>query len=559
MTNKNYFFDSFTVNTSELRLFDADNEVAVEPQVFRVLCYLIEHRTRVVSKDELINALWGGRVVSDMALNTCIKSVRKTIGDDGRQQKYIRTLPKRGFQFITEVSAQEPSDLPQISESEKASFVTKPRWKFALLLPILLGLIWLFSNFSPTNQEHQLSASGKTSIAILNFKQSGQHDQIQFFTDGLTEELTSSLSHYRDLFVIARNSSSQFDEAEQSIQQIGKALAAQYIVDGSVRYHQEDVQISANLVNTTTGQLVWSGKFDQQQTQLYSLQNELAYQIAGQLVPEIIRADAEINLKKPPEDMDAWALYHKARSVQAVYSKDSQHEAIQWSRKALGEDPDFAAAYGVIARAKGVQFFYQWTSDEQKTLQEAIDTAEKSIRLDPNDPGAYAALGYVYRYTGDETRAIANLERAAELNPSDANIRLELAHTLDWFRYQDKALPEIEQAIKLSPRDPRLQNMYFYKAHILFHLKAFESSLEATRDMSAALTTDTWRMYYHLMRAANFAQLDQADKAKSSIIGALEINSKLSIAAMRKKFEGSKNHPDNRRFWLESLAKAGLP
>ncbi|WP_181389731.1 tetratricopeptide repeat protein [Leucothrix pacifica] len=257
--------------------------------------------------------------------------------------------------------------------------------------------------------------------------------------------------------------------------------------------------------------------------------------------------------------MDAWAFYHKARSVQAVYNKDSQHEAIQWSQKALEKDPDFAAAYGEIARAKGVQFFYQWTKDEEATLQEAIDTAEQSIRLDPNDPGAYAALGYVYRYTGDETRAIANLERAAELNPSNANIRLELAHTLDWFRHQDRALPEIEQAIKLSPRDPRLQNMYFYKVHILFHLKAFEHSLEATRGMSAALTTDTWRMYYHLMRAANFAQLDRTKDAEKSIQSALKINGKLSVAAMRKKFEGSKNHPENRRFWLESLAKAGLP
>ncbi|PWQ95129.1 hypothetical protein DKW60_15515 [Leucothrix pacifica] len=228
-------------------------------------------------------------MVSDMALNTCIKSVRKAVGDDGRQQKYIRTLPKRGFQFIAEVSTQEPSNLYQDSEPEKAASDNTWRLKFALLLPFLIGVIWLFNSLWSDHQEHQLPLSGKTSIAILNFKQTGQQDQTQLFT----EELASSLSHYRDLFVIVRNSSTQFDEAAQTIQQIGRALGAQYIVDGSMRYQREEVRISANLVNTATGQLVWSGKFDQQRAQLYRLQNELAYQLAGQLVPEIVRADAE--------------------------------------------------------------------------------------------------------------------------------------------------------------------------------------------------------------------------------------------------------------------------
>jgi tetratricopeptide (TPR) repeat protein len=120
-------------------------------------------------------------------------------------------------------------------------------------------------------------------------------------------------------------------------------------------------------------------------------------------------------------------------------------------------------------------------------------------------------------------------------------------------------LPEINQALKLSPRDPRLENMYFYKAHILFHLHQYEQSLETTRKMSGVLTTDIWRIFYHLVRAANFAQLEQFEAAQGSVNAALKINPKLSLSAMRKRFEGSNNHPENRNFWLASLRKAGLP
>lgn len=556
-----FYFDTFILDPEKFSLLSGDTPVAIEPRVFSVLVYLIENQDRIISKDELIEKLWKGSVVSDMALNTCIKSARKALDDNGKQQKYIRTLPKRGFQFIGNVTEQEAlssSNQSEKSQPEKKKAGILMRKMIIASLVLAVGLVWL-SGLWKSEQTVNTTTQGKTSIAILNFKQAEEDVQKQFFTEGLTEEIASSLSLYRDLFVIARNSSAQYNEAKQSVKKIGEELGAEYIVDGTVRYQGEAIKISTNLVKAATGQLVWSGSFDQQRAQLYDLKNELAFQIAGRLVPAMVRADAEKNQKKPPEDMDAWAFYHKARSTQAVYSKVNQSEAIHWSNMALEKDADFAAAYGVIARAKGVQFFYQWTDDAQKTLTEAISYAEKAIGMDPNDPGAYAALGYVYRYTGDETLAINNLERAAALNPSDANIRLELAHTLDWFRYQAKALPQINRAIKLSPRDPRLQNMYFYKAHILFHLKDFEGALEATRGMSAALTTDTWRMYYYLIRAANFAQLNQLKAAKQNIQSALVINPKLSIVAMKKKFEGSRNHPENRLFWLASLAKAGLP
>jgi tetratricopeptide (TPR) repeat protein len=233
--------------------------------------------------------------------------------------------------------------------------------------------------------------------------------------------------------------------------------------------------------------------------------------------------------------------------------------AIRLAETAIARDADFAAPHIVVARAKGWQFFYRWTDKPEQTLAEAIESARTAIRLDAHDAAAFAALGYLHRFPRDQTIAVANLERTVALNPNDANIRLEFAHTLDWFRLQKRALPQILEAIRLSPRDPRLQIMFFFKAHILFHLHDYEASLDAAKEMSGALTSDPWRANYHLIRAANLARLGRTDEARVEIENARAVNPKLSLAAIRQMFNIANNHPENRKAWLDSLRQAGMP
>lgn len=542
-----YQFDRFTLDTEEYLLTRDSERLAPEPRVFDVLVYLLENRDRIVSKDELIEALWEGRIITDSALNTCIRSVRRTLSDDREKQAYIRTFPKRGFQFVGKLNP----DTAHTAESGRKFFLP------ALAL-VVLGFVAV-AGYKFLSLPDDSLASNRPSIAVLDFDHSASTDKQRYFTEGLVEELVFSLSRYRELFVISRNSSRLFSDGQFSPQEISRELGAEYIVDGQVRYDGDNIRVSAQLIDGNTGQQLWSTQINRPQGEIYTLQSELAFLVAGQLFPELVRVDSEKNRINPPEVLDAWALYHKARTKQAVYQKEMQGEAIHWAEMALIRDPNLAAAHGVIARAKGVQFFYGWSDDRQLTLEEAIASAKQAINMDSNDAGGYAALGYIYRYTGDETSALANLKRATMLNPGDANIRLEYAHTLDWFRHQEQGLSEIIQAIKLSPRDPRLENMLFYKAHMQFHLHQYEASLETTNLMSGALTSETWRMFYHLIRAANQAQLNQQQAAAQSVEAALRINPKLSISAMGKQFESSKNHPENRRFWLESLEMAGIP
>ena len=398
----------------------------------------------------------------------------------------------------------------------------------------------------------------KPSIAVLPFENLSDDPKQEYFADGLTVDLITNLSLYRELFVISRNSSFTYKGTAVDVKLIGRELGVAFVVEGSVRRENDQVRVNTKLIDARTGSNVWADRFDRELTGIFAVQDEITRAIAGRLAPEVAKARVEGAKDKPTADLDAWDLYLRARDAQSNYTRDMQEEAIRLGGLSIARDPGFAAPYGLIASAKGTQFFYQWAEDPERTLADAIEHAQSAIRLDGNDPAGYAALGYVYRLTGDETRAISNLERAAGLNPNDANIRLELAHTLDWFRQQERALPEILEAIRLSPRDPRLQMMLFYKSHILFHLRDFEASLAAAKEMSSAMKTPTWRTFYHLIRAANLAQLGRSVDAKAEIESALALNPKLSLASMRRRFEGSHNHPENRRIWLDSLRKAGL-
>ena len=557
-----YRFDDFLLDPVRSGLSLNGKEVPLEPQVLRLLLYLLEARDQIVSKDELIEGVWDGRIVSDATINTCIRSVRRALGDDRGQQRYIRTFPKRGFQFVGALrDGEENRDDTTERRPSISQRLSKPRLlvaaAFVSVLAIAIGAWWWIE--IDGSSKPGLPLPDKPSIAVLKFDNLSNDPDQAYFVDGLIEDLITDLSLNRELFVISSNSTFAYADHSVGAVQIGRELGVAYIVRGSIRRAENRVRINAELVDARTGSTVWSERFDRELTDIFALQDEISRTIAGRLAPEVIKDRVDKIRNIPTTSLDAWDLYLQAKATQTEFTSARQAEAIRLADLAIQRDPSFAAPYALIAKAKGVQFFHQWADNPEQTLAEAIDSARAAIRLDGNDPAAFAALGYVYRLTGDETRAIGHLERARHLNPNDANIRLELAHTLDWFRKQDRALPEILEAIRLSPRDPRLELMYFYKAHILFHLRNFEASLAAAREMGGVLTNDTWRTFYHLIRAANFAYLGREDEALLEVKNARGLSPGLSLTSIRRRFEESNNHPENRRIWLDALRKAGMP
>jgi len=411
-----------------------------------------------------------------------------------------------------------------------------------------------------TSLEQIVSPIGnKPSVAVLAFDNLSGDPEQEYFSDGLTQDLITKLSLNRELFVIARNSTFVYKGKAIDVKRIGRELSVAFVVEGSVRREKNRVRINAQLIDAQSGNHVWAEQFDREFNDVFAIQDEIARSIAGRLAPEIAKAGVEQSRQKPTEDLDAWDLYLQSSAALAGFNRESLDQAIRLAETAINRDSKFAAPHIVIARSKGWQYFFRWTDNPEMTLVEAIESARTAINLDSNDASGYAALGYLHRFSRNETVAVANLQKAVELNPNDASIRLEYAHMLDWFRLQERALPQILEAIKLSPRDPRLQMMFFFKAHILFHLGKFEASLDASGEMSSSLTSKPWEINYHLVRAANLAELGRKSEAASEISEAIKLNPKLSLAFIKNLFGIANNHPDNRKAWLEGLRKAGMP
>jgi TolB-like protein/Flp pilus assembly protein TadD len=522
--------------------------VALEPQALQLLEFLVRNRDRIVSKQEIIDEIWAGAAITDAALNTRIRSVRKALGDTAASSDYIKTFPKRGFQFVAPVASDDPPE--RITQASKRGVFVAGAL-FALAVAML--------SLSIFADRQRLPDTGKPSLAVVQFDNIGDERTGQYFVDGLTDDLIAHLSRNRELFVVSSATMFSYAKDQATPIEIARDLGVGYVVRGSVRRADGQMRVSGELIDVNSAQTIWAEVFERQVTDVFDVQDEISRAIAGQLLPEIYQSGEARSQEKPTEDMGAWDLYLRGRARQAVFSQEAQRDAVTFAQSAIAADPEFAAAHSLLARALGTIFFFQWSDTPQDTLIAATEAAKRAIELDDQDAQAHAALGYIYRFTGEADPAIANLERAVALNPNDARIRLELAHTYDWFRMQDRALPEIEMAIRLSPRDPMLQNMYFYQGHILFHLERYEEALDAARQLGTVATSNTWRLFHHLLSAATLAEMGRQDDAQEAVKDALEINPKLSISAMRRQFAGSKNHPENRRIWLASLQKAGVP
>ena len=242
-----YLFEDFALDTERRELRRGDAPVAIEPQVFDLLAYVVENRQRVVSRDDLIAQVWDGRIVSESALARCINGARSAIGDSGDAQRLIKTLPRKGLRFVGAVREEHsPSGLAGASAVEAEKAVP------ALALP------------------------DRPSIAVLPFDNvSGDREQ-DYFCDGITEDIITELSRFSELFVIARNSSFQYKGKAVDVRQVGRQLDVRYVLQGSIRRGGNSVRISVQLIDAMTGTHRWAERYDRKLEDVFAVQDEVA-------------------------------------------------------------------------------------------------------------------------------------------------------------------------------------------------------------------------------------------------------------------------------------------
>jgi TolB-like protein len=271
-----YQFEDFCLDAELRELRRGRDVVALEPQVFDLLEYLIRNRERVVSKDDLIAVVWNGRIVSESALTTRINAARSAIDDSGQQQRLIRTLPRKGIRFIGNVREHSVSPATQ-----GASTATTPPLPDA------------------------------PSIAVLPFTNMSGNPEREHFADGITEDIITALSRFRSLFVIARSSTFTYKYIVVEVKQVARELGVRYVLEGSVRTAGGRVRITAQLIDAETGGHVWAERYDRPIQEIFAIQDEITDMIAATMEPEIGAAERERARRKPPEHLGAWEQYQR--------------------------------------------------------------------------------------------------------------------------------------------------------------------------------------------------------------------------------------------------------
>lgn len=317
----NYFFEDFALDPERRELRRGANLIAAEPQVFDLLEYLIRHRERVVSKDDLLAAIWHGRIVSDSALTTRINSARAAIGDSGDSQRLIKTLRGKGFRFVGTVREEERS---------------------ATISPAI-------GSIEPSRPQPSLSE--QPSIAVLPFMNMSGDPEQDYFADGMTEEIITALARFKNLFVIASNSSFTYRNRSVDIKQVARELGVRYVLEGSVRKAADRVRITGQLIVAETGRHIWTERFDRRLEDIFDLQDEISENIVGAVEPEILSAELNRSRGKGPGNLAAYDCVLRAYQHLWILTPEDNNRALDFLRQAVLLEPNYALAYAYASWA----------------------------------------------------------------------------------------------------------------------------------------------------------------------------------------------------------------
>ena len=304
-------------------------------------------------------------------------------------------------------------------------------------------------------------SSEKASIAVLPFENIGNDPKWDRFADGVTEDIVTDLSHSKDLFVVARNSTEVYRGKPADVRSIGRDLGARYVLEGSIQPTGDQIRVTAQLVEAASGSHVWSERYDRPVDDLFAVQNDLTQRIAATIAgSEGAVAEAERSLirRKPPASLTAFDTYLLAMEAKHKVTKEDLTNAEALFRKAIELDPHLARAYYGLATVQMYLIDLGLAPSVDEALSKMMEASKKAVELDPDDGKTHLALGGAYAYFGKPEPALAEFDRAEALSPSDADLLLVIAWSIPGLGESARAVSLAERALKLNPHYPDWYN-----------------------------------------------------------------------------------------------------
>ena len=420
----------------------------LEPKVMGVLLCLIERRGEVVSKDVLVDKVWGGRAVSDIVITRCVSVLRSNLGDNPRSPSCIETLPKRGYRLIAEVS-EVPT--PSGEASEKSTTVFSRR-RILLASIAIVGAILALNRFYFSAPAAPDTVAAR-SIAVLPFVNMSGPDQ-QYLCDGISEQLIFTLSQVPELEIAARTSSFSFRNSEADVRSIGRELSVALIVEGSVRRAGDTVRVTAQLVDSESGYQVWAGSFDGAIEDTFDLQERISQEVAAAVVDNPSRGSYERVSYSRPKSFAAYDKFLIGRFVLNQRREDSLKQAVTLFDESIALDPSFGPSYLGLAYAYALLPSYQ-PVDARATYDKALGTLDRGIAADNNIASVGAGVrGFVQMKRGNWLAAEKQFQHALESRYVEATSYLWYSQLLATVGRLDDSLALAVRGREIDPLSP---------------------------------------------------------------------------------------------------------
>lgn len=547
------------IRIGEWRLAARGNElrkggevVRLEPKASEVLAFLAGRPGEVVAREDLMAAVWPGVVVGDDALTQAIIKLRKALGDDAHAPRYIETISKRGYRLIAMVGAK-----PAAAGATASAARSPGRRRLAAgLVTAALGLAILAAawvrapGWWPLAGGDRLGASTPI-VAVLPFANLTGDPQREYFSDGITEDINDALGRFSGLRVMSRGSVQGLKGKGPTPQQVGEALGARYVVQGSFRESSGRLRVAVELADTERGTQLWAQTYEGGGTELFEVQDRIVKAIVSRLQVRLAQIEQERVFTRSTDSLEAYDMVLRARALLARDSRAGNVEA----RALLARAEKLAPEYGEIAvemgRAELLRAVFGWVEDAAGAVRKAEAHARRAIAMRDarSHAGAHALLSSVFTTMGDLERALKEADRALQLNPNDARSLHRRANALLYLGRVDEAVLTFESVLQVDRRLPASSGVPVVLA---YYASGRHADALAVADELLARHPDVDVL--HAMRAATLAQLGRTEEARAARDHARRANAAFDPGIVGTRFKDP-THTEKVR---EGLRKAGF-
>jgi len=502
----------FRIDRADQRLWHGDQPVSLTGKAFALLCLFIENKNRLLTKDQILDTVWGEVNVSEGLVREYVHDLRVALGDDPNEARLIETVRGRGYRYLGGIATFEGQAAAPLSRTAAESSIP--------------------------------------SLAVLPFRNLSSGPGSEYFSDGITEDIVIGLSRIPHLLVIANYSTRPFEDSPVSSRWLGEELGARFVLQGTVRRTGKHVRVTAQLVDAATDRNLWAEQYDREHEDVLAMQDEIVGSIVHALgAPDGVleRSERRRSLGTQARSQTAYDLFLRGQS-QFDRHLGNFETAESLFQRAIAADPGFAPAYSALAWLHFARFKLLRTSSFDDIHQKARDLAHMAIRLDQNEYRAHWVLGFLDTHRGRHAEGFARFERALRINPNDANVLVWSSENLVYAGRASEALERCHRAMRLNPRCP---NFYYWNlGFAYFHLGRYEEALATLAQMTSP---------EHACRllSATYAHLDRLGEAHSAAEEYLKLDPDFSISEWAK----TEHYTDSNELqrFVDGLRKAGLP